>query len=70
MGFSPILAKWPFTDMMDGAVGCRVLLEGRRGEDRVAMTQARVLGICTSYRTFRLGKSAAKDARDVAGKGY
>ena len=39
VGFSPIFAKWPLTDMIEGAVGCRVLLEGRGGEDRVAMTQ-------------------------------
>ena len=39
VGFSPIVAKWPLTDMIEGAVGCRVLVEGRGGEDREAMTQ-------------------------------
>ena len=29
VGFSPILAKWPLTDMTEGAVGCLVLFEGR-----------------------------------------
>ena len=27
--FSPTLAKWPLTVMIDGAVGCRVFDEGR-----------------------------------------
>ena len=42
VGFSPIVAKWPLTDMIEGAVGCRVLVEGRGGEDRVAMTQENI----------------------------
>ena len=38
-----MLAKWPLTDMTEGAVGCRVLVEGRcslrsrGGEATVAM---------------------------------
>ena len=34
-----MLARWPLTDMIEGAVGCRVLVEGRRGEDRAAMME-------------------------------
>lgn len=37
-----MFAKWPLTDIMEGAVGCRKLVEGRRGEDREAMTQRRL----------------------------
>ena len=51
-----MFAKWPLTDMTEGAVGCRVLVEGRRGEDRAAMTQTKTTN--TSYK--------ANDARDVA----
>ena len=38
-----MVAKWPLTDMIEGAVGCRVLVEGRGGEDRVAMTQENII---------------------------
>ena len=71
-----MFAKWPLTDMIDGAVGWRVLVEGRRGEERAAMTQERRSS--TSYRlpSSKLqtqapsSKSAANellDARDVVG---
>ncbi len=70
VGFSPILAKWPLTDMIEGAVGCRVLLEGRRGEERVAMTQAIVLAQvqATKVPELQTGESAmvGPDACDVA----
>lgn len=51
-----MLAKWPLTDMIDGAVGCRVLVEGRRGEDRDAMTQTIIFQVRkdTSYKGSRL----------------
>lgn len=58
VGFSPIFAKWPLTDIIDGAVGCRVLVEGRRSEVEVeeAMTQTRNTSSAnTSYNGSRLG---------------
>lgn len=61
-----MFAKWPLTDMIDGAVGCRVLVEGRRGEERAAMTQER--SSSTSYKLqVPSSKSVANDAYDVAG---
>lgn len=62
-----MVAKWPLTDMTEGAVGCRVLVEGRRCEDRAAaMTQKKVSSGSTRYQRLQALKSAAKDARDVA----
>ena len=51
-----MFAKWPLTDMIEGAVGCRVLVEGRRGEDRAGM--ARKKSKSTSYKGFRLDMSS------------
>lgn len=74
VGFSPIFAKWPLTDMMEGAVGCLVLVEGRRGEDRVAMTQGKSSNTSKvqSYPSIKVPdshKSAGKDAHHAAAKG-
>lgn len=62
VGFSPTFAKWPLTDMMEGAVGCRVLVEGRRGEDRdrVAMTQTKASNKSTIYQGSKMDKSGGK----------
>lgn len=65
VGFSPIFAKWPLTDMMVGAVGCRVLLAGRlslrslTGEATAAMMKRKL------YSRARM--TEASKARDERG---
>ena len=67
VGFSPTLAKWPLTVMIEGAVGCRVLLEGREpfvdlsGERDVDMMR-----IGCYYTTLKTHKKARDAERIIA----
>jgi len=63
-----MFAKWPLTDMTEGAVGCLMLFEGRLSlRSRCGEATAAILvEYWYTKRMYVRNQKAAKQARDVA----